>query len=166
MSKLIHVEDDIYQLEVEGSIRCITKDANGNIVDDVTEKNNILLTIRQPIIRLLAGAMTPVADLPFIKAIGFGSDDTPPTITQTGLIAPISNSRRLIAMAPTISNDGLKATFAVLYDLTEPDIDGVDIKEACLYTADGIAVARTVIGLYRKVTGMYFEFYWTIGYTA
>lgn len=163
---IIKVKDGIPYLEVKGTVRMVSRDADFNIVDDRTTHNNILLQIRQPIIRLLGGAMTPNEQLPFVNQIGFGTDNTPPTIEDTGLKASVDGSRRLIAAAPTFSTDGLTVTFAVLYDLVEPEIDGVDLREACLYTTDGIAVARTVIGSYEKVAGMYFEFYWTIGYEA
>lgn len=163
---IIKASDDLDCIKASGRIRLVTKDKDGNIVDEINEPNNILLQIRQPIIRLLGGVMTPNEDLPFINAIGFGSDDTPPTITDKDLITPVNNSRRLLATAPTFSTDGLTATFCVLFDLVEPDIDGKDIKEACLYTKDGVAVARTVIGSYSKAAGMFFEFYWTIGYSA
>ena len=166
MSNIIKVNDVFETIECKGTVRMVTRDANHNIVDERTEHNNILLTIRKPIVKLLGGAMTPNSELPFINSIGFGTDDTPPAITQTGLGAEVNNSRRLIAMAPTFSNDGLRVTFAVLYDLVEPDVDNIDLKEACLYTADGTAVARTVIGSYKKIEGMYFEFYWEVGYAA
>lgn len=160
----ISVEDSLDVVKAYGTVRIVTKDANHNIVDERVETNNILLQIRQPIIKLLGGLMTDPNTLPFVSMIGFGTDDTPPAITDTGLKAPVNNSRRLIATAPTFSNDGLQVTFAVLYDLVEPDIDGTALKEACLYTRDGVAIARTVIGSYTKIAGMYFEFYWVIGY--
>jgi hypothetical protein len=155
---------DLNPVKLKGTVRIVERDSNHNIVSERVERNNILLQIRQPIVKLLGGLMSDPSTLPFVSQIGFGGDDTPPTILDTGLIAPVNNSQRLIATAPTFSNDGLQVTFAVLYDLTEPDIDGIALKEACLYTRDNVAIARTVIGSYTKIAGMYFEFYWTIGY--
>jgi hypothetical protein len=164
MSNMLTSNSELNDIKLKGTVRIVERDANHNIVNERVEHNNILLQIRQPIVKLLGGLMTDPSTLPFVSQIGFGEDDTPPTILDTGLIAPVSNSRRLIATAPTFSNDGLQVTFAVLYDLIEPDIDGIAIKEACLYTRDNVAIARTVIGSYTKVPGLFFEYYWTIGY--
>ncbi len=163
---VVNAESIMKEIKLVGSTRCVAKDIDGNIVSEKVSKNNILLQIRQPIIRLLGGVMTDPTTLPFINAIGFGSDNTPPDINQTGLIAQVNNSRRLLAMAPTFSTDGLQVTFAVLYDLVDNAIDEVFLREACLYTTEGVAVARTTIGEYKKEPGLFFEFYWTIGYQA
>lgn len=166
MSNILKVDDKMSYVELEGTTRGIWRYPDGSIADEKVTKNNILLQIRQPIVRLLGGLMTDPNTLPFISAIGFGSDNTPPAITDTDLVTPVNNSRRLLATAPTFSTDGLQATFCVLFDLVDNDVDGVPLKEECLYTRDGVAVARTVIGSYTKVPGMYFEFYHTIGYNS
>lgn len=161
---------DVIDIPMVGNTRVVVKDADGNIIDDIHNKNNILLTIRKPIIRLLGGvkatSLTDTAALPFVNSIGFGTDDTPANINQTSLVAPITGSQRMIATAPTFSDDGLRATFAILFGLIEVGIDGQYIKEACLYTADGTAIARVCIGSYQKIAGLYMEFYWEIGYEA
>lgn len=164
MRNILTAEDKMQYVELKGTTKGIWRYPDGTVADEKVTKNNILLQIRQPIIKLLGGLMTPKENLPFISSIGFGTDDTPPSIDQTGLIAPVNNSRRLIASAPVFSNDGLQVTFCVLYDLVEPDVDNITLKEECLYTTDGTAVARTTIGEYKKIPGLFFEFYHCIGY--
>lgn len=162
----MNIFSEVDTVELYGITKCVTKNAAGEILSEKINKNNILLQIRQPIIRLLGGALTPVASLPFINAIGFGTDATPPNINQTGLVAQVDGSRRMLAMAPTFSSDGLTVTFAVLFDLVDNSIDEVTLREACLYTTEGVAVARVTIGEYKKEAGLFFEFYHEIGYVA
>jgi len=183
-------------VKLKGKITGITKDKDGNIVSEQETNNNILLQIRQPIIKLLGAygninmaynvngtgwAVVPSTNqilnvtgnvqlqvvpdtLPYIASIAFGSDPTPATINNTGLIAPIQGAQKILAAAPIISKDGLSVTFAVLVGLDE--LDNQEICEAVLQTVDGTAVARAPIGYYKKIPGMYWEFYWEISYNA
>lgn len=160
----MNIQDTLEAPTLKGEIKTILRDAEGNVVQETTTPNNILVSIRKPIISLLGGYGMGNADLPFIKYISFGSDDTPANINQTGLVAPIAGAIKLIAANPIISADGLTATFAVLFGMDE--LNNTTMKEACLVTADGTAVARSVIGSHSKPAGFYFEFYWTIGYQA
>ena len=160
----MHVNTTIENIELKGSLRLVTKDLNGNVLSDNVVDNNILLAIRVPIVKLLGGFNTPTNQLPIITAINFGSDNTAPTIYQTDLIAPVDGATKALLSAPAFSQDNLRATFAVVFGPTE--FNGITFKEAVLKTATGVAVARTVIGSYTKSAGTYFEFYWTIGYSA
>lgn len=149
-----------------GSVKFIIRDKDGNIVDEGGVTNNIVLGIRKPIIKLLAGWALEPGQHPFVQQLALGSGDTAPTVLDNGLVAEIEGSRKLAATAPTISEDGLTATFAFLYNEVDDAVDGKDIKEMGLFTVQGDMIARTTIGLWRKVTGMYFEVYWTIGYNG
>ena len=100
--------------------------------------------------------------LPYISQIAFGTGLTPPTIYDTDLEVPISNGSKILAVAPTISADRLRTTFAVAVDKNE--LNGITITEAVLRTTDGTVVARALIGSYSKPPGMMFEFYWQIGF--
>ena len=72
----------------------------------------------------------------------------------------------MTATAPTVAEDGLSVTFSFLYDVVDDNVDNTDIKEMGLFTTTGEMIARTVVGLWRKATGMYFEVYWVIGYRS
>jgi hypothetical protein len=103
--------------------------------------------------------------LPYINRIAFGSDGTPATNKDTGLIAPIETpelAERTLASNPGFSTDGLMATFTVL--IGPHELNGVEMREAVLKTTSGVAVARAPIGYTRKEEGLFYEFSWTIGY--
>jgi len=107
------------------------------------------------------------ASLPVVTSMAFGTSSVPATIFDTGIHTPIdinnpSTGKKNLAVSPTFSTDGLKATFAVMFADTE--MNNVAVSEVALLTANNIAIARTVIGSYTKLPGMFFEFYWTIGY--
>ena len=88
-------------MNLKGTTRWVLKDAEGNIISDTARDNNILLQIRKPIIKLLGAAQLEKVDMPFVYAIGFGTDGTPPDETQTGLIAPVAGADfKLLAAAP------------------------------------------------------------------
>lgn len=150
--------------KLHGKVSFVLKDKNGNIVDKGNVTNNIVLAIRKPIIKLLAGWGTDVAELPFVRQLALGESDTAANITDTALGMEIEGSRKLTATIPTIAEDGLTVTFSFLYDMVDDAIDNKDIKEMGLFTTDGTMIARTTVGLWRKTTGLYFEVYWTIGY--
>lgn len=151
---------DYQTFKMKGTTRWVLKDSDGNIVSDTARDNNILLQIRRPIIKLLGAAQLEKTDMPFVYAIGFGTDGTPPDETQTGLIAPVAGANfKLLAAAPQFDADGLGVTFVVLFDLTDAAVDGVTLREACLFTQDGTAIARTTIGEYKKLTGLFLEYY-------
>ena len=149
-----------------GRVHIVAKDANGNVVDDSRVTNNIVLSIRNPIIRLLGGWGTEVEKLPFVRQIGLGTGATPATVLDTKLEEEVEGSRKLAATTPTMSEDGLSLTFSFLYDMVDEAVDNKDIQEMALFTTDGTMIARTTVGLWRKTTGLYFEIYWTIGYAA
>lgn len=150
--------------KLHGRVSYRLKDAAGNIVEQGKVTNNIVLGIRKPIIKLLGGWGSNTEDLPFVRQLALGNDDTPASITDTSLKNEIQGSRKLSATVPTISEDGLTVTFSFLYDTVDDAVDNKDIKEMGLFTTDGTMVARTTVGLWRKTTGLYFEVYWTIGY--
>lgn len=182
-------------VKLSGRVSWKAKDKDGNVVDSYDGSNNILLQIRQPIIKLLGafgnvqlaasingGDWNKVPDtytlldvhgnvglqvvpttLPYVARIAFGSSDKPATIYDTDLEQPISGADKILATAPIFSPDGLQVTFAVLVDMNE--LNDVEIREAVLRTVDGTAIARSPIGYYRKIPGMYWEFMWTIGYS-
>lgn len=149
-----------------GRVCIVAKDADGNVVDTNNVTNNIVLSIRNPIIRLLGGWGTDPEKLPFVRQIALGTGSTPATILDTKLEAEVEGSRKVTATAPTISEDGLSLTFSFLYDMVDEAVDNKDIQEMALFTIDGTMIARTTVGLWRKTTGLYFEIYWTIGYAA
>lgn len=152
-------------IRLKGSTRWVAKNAYGEVVDEKCVDNNILLQIRKPIISLLGAAQTDKAQMPFVNAIGFGTDGTAPSEVQTDLIAPITGAKKLLAAAPQFDADGLGVTFVVLFDLTDAYVDGITLREAVLYTQsttanpNGIAIARTAIGEYKKLTGLFLEYY-------
>ena len=151
---------DYHDIKMKGTTRWVLKDAEGNIISDVVRDNNILLQIRKPIIKLLGAAQLEKTAMPFVYAIGFGTDGTPPDETQTGLIAPIAGATfKLLAAAPQFDADGLGVTFVVLFDLTDAAVDGITMREACLFAQDGTAIARTTIGECKKLTGLFLEYY-------
>lgn len=150
--------------KLHGKVSFVLKDKNGNIIDKGNVTNNIVLAIRKPIIKLLAGWGADVAELPFVRQLALGESDTAANITDTALGMEIEGSRKLTATIPTIAEDGLTVTFSFLYDMVDDAIDNKDIKEMGLFTTDGTMIARTTVGLWRKTTGLYFEVYWTIGY--
>lgn len=149
-----------------GRVHIVAKDADGNVVDDSRVTNNIVLGIRNPIIRLLGGWGTEPAKLPFVRQIGLGTGSTPATVLDTQLEEEVEGSRKLAATTPTMSEDGLSLTFSFLYDMVDEAVDNKDIQEMALFTTDNVMIARTTVGLWRKTTGLYFEIYWTIGYAA
>lgn len=194
MSAVYNQDLDLGTIKLKGDIKWVARTKEGEILDQYETSNAILLQIRQPIIKLLGAfgnvhlsynvnntGWNQVPDtnvvqavtgdislqvvpttLPYIAKVGFGSDGTPATIYDTDLIAPIIGGEKLLAAAPTFSADGLRVTFATLLDLQE--LNGVDIREAVLKTVDGVAVARAPIGYYKKIPGVIFEYYHTIGY--
>lgn len=147
-----------------GQVGYKLKDKDGNVVSEGKVHNNIVLAIRKPIIRLLSGWGSDVADLPFIRQLALGTGSTTTTIADTSLESEIEGSRKLTATTPNIADDGLSVTFSFMYDMVDNYVDNQDIKEMGLYTTDGTMIARTTVGLWRKTTGLYFEVYWTIGY--
>jgi hypothetical protein len=102
------------------------------------------------------------SNLPVVQQIAFGSDPTPATEFDTGLIAPISGASKLLACPPVFTSGGLQAQFSVLFG--ENELNDTPICEAVLLTPTGTAIARAAIGSYTKVAGMFFEFFWTIGF--
>ena len=142
------------------------KDKDGNVVDSGMVSNNIVLGVRKPIIKLLAGWATDPTSLPFVRQLALGQGDTAPTILDEKLEDEIEGSRKMTATAPTVAEDGLSVTFSFLYDVVDDNVDNTDIKEMGLFTTTGEMIARTVVGLWRKATGMYFEVYWVIGYRS
>lgn len=150
--------------KLEGRVGFRLKDAEGNIVSDGKVTNNIVLSIRYPIIKLLGGWGSDVADLPFVRQLALGTGDTAATIADEQLDEELAGSRKLTATVPTIADDGLSLTFSFLYDMVDDAVDNQDIKEMGLFTTDGTMIARTTVGLWRKTPGLYFEVYWTIGY--
>lgn len=153
-------------MKMEGKVTYIMRDKDGKVVDTKSVHNNIVLAIRNPIIRLLGGYATASTGLPFVKMLGLGTSDTAVTVKDTALGAELADSRKLTATAPTIAADGLSVTFSFLYDMTDTAVDNKDIKEMGLFTADGTMIAHTLVGLWKKTTGLYFEVYWQIGYSA
>lgn len=150
--------------DLHGRVSYCLKDKDGNIVEQGKVTNNIVLAIRKPIIKLLAGWGSETSALPFVRQLALGESDTAANITDTSLLMEIEGSRKLTATVPTIADDGLTVTFSFLYDMVDEAIDNKDIKEMGLFTTDGTMIARTTVGLWRKTTGLYFEVYWTIGY--
>ena len=147
-------------IRLKGTGRWVAKDADGNIVDEKVTENNILLKIRKPIITLLGASQLEKAAMPYVTAIGFGTGSTAPTENDVGLEAPIPGaSLKLLAAAPQFDDDGLGVTFVVLFDLTDAAVDNVTMKEACVFTQDGTPIARTVIGSYTKLPGLFLEYY-------
>lgn len=143
----------------KGTTRWVAKDINGNIVDEVTKENNILVQIRLPIIKLLGASSLEKTAMPFVNAIAFGTDGTVPNENQTGLIAPISGAKLLLASDPQFDTDGLGVTFVVLFDTTSV-VDNMTIREAVLMTqSTNTAIARTAIGEYTKLPGLFLEYY-------
>lgn len=140
----------------------IIRDANG-IVYEEQSKNNIVIAIRKPIISLLGGYLAS-NPLPFINQMKFGSGITPPTIYDTSLEEPITGAVKILPAAPTISQDGMLVTFSIVFG--ENEMNDITMREAGLFTVDNTMVARSVIGEYKKLPGMFFEFYWTIGFGA
>lgn len=162
---MLSTENATTPIKLKGVTTWVTKDASGKILDKVSYNNNILLQIRKPIIKLLGAAQTEKASMPFVYSIGFGTDGTAATETQTGLLAPVDGANKLLAAAPQFDSDGLGVTFVVLFDLTDEYVDGVTLREAVLFTqpnatdTHGIAIARVAVGEYTKKTGTYLEYY-------
>lgn len=150
--------------KLHGKVAYCLRDKDGNVVDSGKVTNNIVLSIRKPIIKLLSGHGQTIDSLPFVRQIALGQSETAATIADTSLLDEIPNSRKLTVTTPTIADDGLTVTFSFLYDMIDDAIDNKDIKEMGLFTIDGTMIARTTVGLWRKSTGLYFEIYWTIGY--
>lgn len=148
-----------------GRVGCVLKDKDGNILQSNVVSNNIVKGIRKPILRLLAGRYAQVEDLPFVRQLKLGTSNTPPTVQDERLGALLPGSEKLMGAAPTIAEDGLSVTFSFLYEMNDSHVDNKTVREMGLYTADGTMIARTVVGSWTKSPGVYFEVYWTIGYT-
>ena len=118
--------------------------------------------------------------LPFVDTIVFGTNvpaggtavsTVPVSSTDTGLTNPVPASFRRISPNPIVSADGLSVTFVAVYPITLAGLDGVHLREVGLYcggddASGGTMIARALIGDFVKPVGMFFEFYWTIGYTS
>lgn len=118
--------------------------------------------------------------LPFVDTIVFGTNipagstavsTVPVSSTDTGLTNPVPASFRRISPNPIVSADGLSVTFVAVYPLTLAGLDGVHLREVGLFcggddASGGTMIARALIGDFVKPVGMFFEFYWTIGYTS
>lgn len=151
---------DPHFLNLKGTTRWVAKLPDGTIVDDFTEENNILLQIRKPIIKLLGASQLEKTAMPYVTAIGFGTNGDAPTEDDTGLKAPVVGaSNKLLAAPPQFDEDGLGVTFVVLFDLYDVSVDGIELKEAVVLTQDGTAIARTAIGAYTKLPGLFLEYY-------
>lgn len=140
-------------------------DNNHNLVDTKTVHNNIVLGVRAPIIQLLGGARTDYDALNFVHQVCLGTGTEEPTINDDH-ITKIVGSECSLASNPTFDLTGPSVTFAFMYDKEDPAVDGQKIHEMGLYTKDGTMIARTYVGEWMKVQGLFFEIYWTIGYKA
>ena len=149
-----------------GSTHGILRDRSGKVMHEEHSKNNIVTAIRVPIIKLLGGYLSPnYALLPFVNQMKFGTGSSiPASAYNTGLEAPLQDAIKVLPAAPTISQDGLQVTYSVVFG--ENELNDVTMREAGLFTSDNTMVARSVIGEYHKLAGMFFEFYWTIGFDA
>ena len=148
---------------LKGFTRGVIKDASGNIYHEEKKDNNIVLAVRTPLVKLLGGFLSQnYAQLPFVSQIKFGNGVLPPTIYQTGLQSPIPGAVKILPVAPTVSSSGLEVTFSVVFG--EQEMNNTLMTEAGLFTTDNTMIARSVIGEYTKMPGMFFEFYWTIGF--
>lgn len=155
---------------LQGRVRIVMKDASGETLTDTTVKNNIVIGIRNPIMKLLAGALVEdKASLPFINTLKLGKSNKAVSVSDTDLNDPIENSEARAVPPVQLSSDGLRATFAFAYSAADQYINSTDtntikIREMGLYTSDGTMVAHTVVGEWEKRPGVYLEVYWTIGY--
>ena len=164
MNQILNPKDCI-ELPMRGSTHGILRDRSGRVVHEDARSNNIVTAIRVPIIKLLGGYLAPnYAQLPFVNQMKFGTGNTAPTAYQTGLVTPLQDAVKVLPAAPTISQDGLQVTYSVVFG--ENELNDVTMREAGLFTSDNTMVARSVIGEYHKLAGMFFEFYWTIGFDA
>lgn len=151
-----------------GSVRCRVLDKDGNVVFEDKTHNNILVNIRQTIVKLLAGnTYTAVTEFPYVNSISLGTGDTPnpDNLNMTALEEPIAGTENLVRMS-TVASDGLSVTFAFLYGANVTGLDDVEVKEMGLWDRENRLIARTVVGGWTKTAGLYFEVYWTIGYAA
>lgn len=158
--------------KLKGQVRIVQKDTNGSIINDTTVPNNIVIGIRKPIMKLLAGAFTDKkVDLPFVNTLKLGSSNKAVSVEDTGLNSLIEHSEARVIPPIQISSDGLRATFAFAYSaaneyINYTDDNKVTIREMGLFTSDDTMVAHTVVGSWQKQAGVYFEVYWTIGYSV
>ena len=118
--------------------------------------------------------------LPFVDTIVFGTNipsgsstvsSLPISSTDVGLVNPVPASFRRISPNPIVSADGLSVTFVAVYPLVQAGLDGVHLREVGLYcggddASGGTMIAKALVGDFVKPVGMFFEFYWTIGYTS
>lgn len=166
--------------KLQGRVRIRVLDKDKKVVEDKTVTNNIVVGIRRPIIKLLSCALSGAenfAKLPYITTLKLGSMYQNPSdyknvsVNDTDLFSPIEGSEKFLSVEPTISADGLRATFAFLYTSADTAINyttdnPVAIREMGLYASDGTMVAHTEVGEWKKIAGVYLEVYWTIGYAA
>lgn len=145
----------------------------------VPSSNEITVTATAPGNTLVKLGLDTSA-IPFVDTIAFGTNipagstvvsTVPVSSTDTGLTNPVTASFRKVSPNPIISADGLSATFVAVYPLTLTGLDGVTLREVGLFcgsdsSSGGTMVARALIGEFVKPIGMFFEFYWTIGYTS
>lgn len=149
-----------------GSVTYKMYDKNHNLVSTETTHNNIVLGIRKPIMSLLAGWNKSMDSLPFVKSVYLGTGTTQPTVLDTALEKPIPGSFKETNSDPIINDAGPSVTFAFMYDATDTNVDNIEIHEMGLFTKDNVMIARTTVGTWKKVPGLYFEIYWTIGYQS
>lgn len=159
-----------------GTVTCVMKDKDGNVVFQDTVHNNILLNIRYTIIELLAGSAYEgdISKFPYVKylTLGTSADKTPDSLDIEELLEPLPDSQTIVRMASVSGVDNKSkspsVTFAFLYNANTPALekDSTVIREMGLWDAKGRLIARTTVGGWQKRQGIYFEIYWTIGYAA
>lgn len=182
------------EAKLRGTVSWRAKDADGKVVEEYSGTNNIVLQIRQPIIKLL-GAFGNIQLATNIENHGWVKvPDTyvvqdvhgdiaiqvlPTTLPYVSTIAfgsdgtPATINDKDLA-APIAGAEKLLATAPVFSPdglqvtfaivVDRNELNNVEIREAVLRTVDGTTVARAPIGYYKKIPGMYWEFMWTIGY--
>lgn len=197
MSNTIHIVDNMADIKVpmQGKIAWRSLDKDMKVVEEYSHSNNILLQIRQPILKLLGAfgnielaynlnnaGWLKVPDT--YKLLGVNGDIglqvVPTTLPYIARIAfggsdqPATvNDTDLVD--PIAGADKILATsptftpdgLQVTFSILVDmnELNNVEMKEAVLRTVDGTAVARAPIGYYKKIPGMYWEFMWTIGYS-
>lgn len=141
-------------------------DKNHNLVSSGEATNTVVLGIREPIIQLLGGFNSGLAELPFIQKLKLGNMNGTPTTEDTSLWGDTLGETET-HNTPTFEGGNYPSvTFSFMFPADDPTLESDDIHEMGLYTTKDRMVAHVDVGTWRKVPGLYFEVYWTIGYQA
>lgn len=119
------------RIKIRGEFRMEVRDAMGNLIEKYEELNTIVVVGRGQLARLLGGSVTGRS----ITKIGFGTNGTPSTISDTGLTAAYVKATGAVSYP-----DATSVLFA--WTLGTSEANGKVIQEFGLLTQDDTLFSR------------------------